>query len=504
MKTCILKYRMIVILILIATPGIMLLKAQNLKTGMGLMDHRVAKGGVVDLEIESYRGTLQWQKSADGTSWMDIEGQTGSKYLLTATSDAYVRAAVKSENCDPVYTGTVHIIIYEQPAVTTAEVLDITSSAASCGGTVTSDGGDPVTSRGICWSMNPEPTIADSVTTNGAGTGAFASQMSGMTGNTTYYVRAYATNNAGTGYGNEISFVTSPAVPVLTTNEVTAIMAATATSGGNITSDGGSPITARGVCWSTSPNPDITGNKTSNGTGTGNFNSSIMLLTPNTTWYVRAYATNSIGTVYGNEISFNKTSGTFTDPRDSKVYKWTTIGTQIWMAENLAYLPSVSPSSVGSITVPYYYVFNYQNTVVVTAKNTSNYSTYGVLYNWEAAKTACPEGWHLPANSAITKLVNYVGSTPGGKLKEAGTQHWESPNFGATNASEFKALGSGIRTINANGWFSDFNKLSRFWTSTTAGSSESYMFGLFYDVAIANNGVTANRADGYSVRCIKD
>jgi hypothetical protein len=127
--------------------------------------------------------------------------------------------------------------------------------------------------------------------------------MTGLTGGTLYYVRAYATNSAGTAYGNELSFTTLT-TPTVSTSTVTAITQTTATSGGNVTSDGGAAVTARGVCWSITPSPAITGNHTSDGVGSESFVSSISGLTPNTIYYVRAYATNSAGTSYGTQQSF--------------------------------------------------------------------------------------------------------------------------------------------------------------------------------------------------------
>jgi hypothetical protein len=168
-----------------------------------------------------------------------------------------------------------------------------------------------VTSRGFCYGENSAPTISSSKVSNGT-YGKYSDELTGLKPNTKYYLRAYASNGITTFYGNQTSFVTPNVqinVPALTTTHVTSITATTASSGGNISSDGGSPITAKGICWSTSPNPTIAlPTKTNDGIGTGSFVSNISGLTANTTYYVRAYATNSIGTSYGNELSFTTAS----------------------------------------------------------------------------------------------------------------------------------------------------------------------------------------------------
>ncbi len=188
--------------------------------------------------------------------------------------------------------------------VSTTNASSVTSTTATSGGNISADGGASVTARGVCWSTSQNPTITNSKTTDGAGTGSFTSSITGLSPGTTYYARAYATNSIGTAYGNQISFTTTVVVPVLTTTTASAVTSSSATSGGNITSDGGTSVTARGVCWSTSQNPTTANSKTSNGTGTGSFTSSITGLSPGTTYYVRAYATNSAGTGYGDQVSF--------------------------------------------------------------------------------------------------------------------------------------------------------------------------------------------------------
>ena len=191
------------------------------------------------------------------------------------------------------------------PTLTTTAASTITLTTAVAGGNITADGGGAVTARGTCWSLNANPIITDPKTSDGTGTGSFISNITGLLPGTTYHIRAYATNSAGTAYGNDLSFTTTQiGVPTLTTTAVTSITLTTAVSGGNITADGGGSVTARGICWSTTSGPTTDDANTSDATGSGSFTSNLSLLLPGTTYYVRAYATNSAGTAYGNEVSF--------------------------------------------------------------------------------------------------------------------------------------------------------------------------------------------------------
>ena len=194
------------------------------------------------------------------------------------------------------------------PSATTTSISSITAVSASSGGTVPSDGGFSVTARGVCWNTGGAPTIADSTTIDGSGTGAFTSSLTGLGPATTYHVRAYATNSQGTAYGNEISFTTAPTIPTLTTTAATNIMSNSASGGGDISFDGGAAVTARGLCWNTTGSPSISDSTTTDGSGPGAFTSSLTGLGPATVYYVRAYATNSQGTAYGNTISFTTTA----------------------------------------------------------------------------------------------------------------------------------------------------------------------------------------------------
>ncbi len=415
------------------------------------------------------------------------------------------------------------------PTVTTGDIAEITTTTATCTSEVTSDGGAEITVRGVCWSTSEEPTTTDSKTEDGTGLGEYTSNITSLTPNTTYYVRAYATNSEGTAYGGQRNFTTTAeqAIPTVTTGGVTNISTTTATCSGNVTADGGSSVTARGVCWSTSQNPTTANSKTTNGTGLGTYTSNITGLSPNTTYYVRAYATNSEGTAYGEQGSFKTNQGavgdTFTDSRDGNVYKTVTIGNQTWMAQNLAYLPSVVGPGTESYTTPYYYVYDYNGTNVSTAKATDHYNTYGVLYNWPAALTACPAGWHLPSDAEWTQLENYLadnghnydGTTGGGRSKIAkslaSASGWNSySGTGAVgntdypayrNKSGFTALPGGVR--HNDGTFHHLGYFGYWWSSTESNTNDAWDRHLYYN----DGGVLryySGKENGFSVRCVRD
>ena len=198
-------------------------------------------------------------------------------------------------------TGRTTGVTADPPVVTTADISEISTVFAVGGGTVPSDGGAPVTARGVVWDTASSPTLANSKTVDGTGSGSFKSKLTGLTAGMTYHVRAYATNDAGTSYGNEVTFKTldSLLVPTVTTSAVSNVLVKQAQSGGNVLAWGGDTVKARGVCWNTTGDPTIADSKTVNGNKLGSYSSTLYPLQASTKYYVRAYATNSIGTGYG-------------------------------------------------------------------------------------------------------------------------------------------------------------------------------------------------------------
>ena len=201
------------------------------------------------------------------------------------------------------------------------------------------------------------------------------------------------------------------------------------------------------------------------------------------------------------------------DTRDYNIYDTVAIGNQCWFQENLAYLPVVHSNAEfatqGSSLSPGYGVYGYNGSDVATAKLESNYSTYGVLYNWYAVSTTtngntnlCPDGWHLPTDAEFTTLSDFLGgeSIAGGKMKQAGTVYWNSPNTGADNSSGFTALPAGSRKD--DGDFGSLGGFAIFWSSPGNGPGDSWLRYLRSGFAKVFRNIV-NQNFGYSVRCLR-
>lgn len=193
--------------------------------------------------------------------------------------------------------------------ITTNQVTLITSDSAMGGGTIVDDGGDIIKERGLCWSINKNPVVSDSKVASGIGKGAFSVMMKGLSPNTSYNVRAYSISEQGEVYGNEVNFKTAIRIPSLVTTNISNITGSKVIIANQILSDGGATITQRGVCWSSSNSTPTTNDNINISTSTTSiYDVNLSTLMANTTYRLRAFATNSAGTGYSPTISF-RTSG---------------------------------------------------------------------------------------------------------------------------------------------------------------------------------------------------
>ena len=354
--------------------------------------------------------------------------------------------------------------------------------------------------------------------------------LSGLTEGTKYYYKITATNELGTTNSIGYSFTTF-AKPIITTKDISEITTTSALSGGNILSDFGSPVFEKGICWSTTPNPTNSDNKVLSSLEGTNFTDPVTNLIPNSTYYLRAYAINSVGTGYGNEIILKTYTGTITDI-DGNQYYTVTIGDQLWMAQNLKTTKYQNGDPIGT-TSPFYkdittesnpkYQWSYLG-------DEANADIYGRLYTWYTVtdnRNLCPAGWHVATdvewNNLEVWLINngykYDGSTNNEVYNKigkslSGTALWVestvegsigNPDFPAyRNKSGFSALPAGFRSY--SGGFTALGLNSVWWTSTEDTSSPQYARVRILSNAdnfILNNGYPKNDVAN-SVRCIKD
>jgi uncharacterized protein (TIGR02145 family) len=315
--------------------------------------------------------------------------------------------------------------------------------------------------------------------------------------NTQYIYRVYSYNSAGFSatYSNELILRTK-SVPQIITNLISSISYSSALGGGTISSDGQSPIIARGVIWDTLPSPTFnlkTKTSDSVGVGIGNFQSIIVGLMPSTKYYLRAYARNNIGVAYGNEISFITTQPTQVN-----------IGTQKWMKENLDVMTYRNGDIIPQVTDPNAWAGLTSGAWCYSSNDPADGAIYGKLYNWYAVndpRGLAPVGWHIPTDAEWSTLGNYLGVNAGGKLKANGTNLWKYPNTGQADCG-FSGLPGGSRDL--NGVFSDVGFGGNWWSTTQASSTGAWYRNLFYSSGDLTRYSFNNLRWGFSVRCIKD
>jgi uncharacterized protein (TIGR02145 family) len=292
--------------------------------------------------------------------------------------------------------------------------------------------------------------------------------------------------------------------PSVTTMGVSDIRLNSVLCKGHITSDGGSAVTARGFVWSSNiSDPTLADNVTVDGAGDGRFSTLLSELEDDEDYFVKAYATNKIGTTYGKVLVFKTAAVT---DADGNAYRIVTIGTQTWMVDNLKTTKYRDGSDIPLVTDDEAWKALTSPGYCWTENNEAKYKDpYGALYNWYTVNTnnLCPDGWHVPSDAEWTVLIDkYKGSNKaGGKLKEAGTEHWISPNTGATNESGFTGLpGSFRQNI---GKFTTFGYYGSYWSSKATSDTYANSLLLQFNNEMARF-ETITKKSGMYVRCIQD
>ena len=412
------------------------------------------------------------------------------------------------------------------PTLTATVVSSITANSAITGGEVMSDGGAPVTMRGVCWSLtNPTPTISDNKTSDGSGLGVFTSSITGLLPNSSYYIRAYATNSVGTAYYSQAPFKTlSLITPTITTAPITSITSISAISGGNIVSDGGSSVIARGVCWNTSSNPTVANSKTSDASVAGIFTSSIIGLTSNTTYYVKAYATNSIGTAYGSEIKFTTnlalslptvTSITVSNITPSGVTlesNVTSDGNATVTERGVVYSTIQNPTTANNKTAIGSGPGSFTSTVTSLTANTTYYvrayaiNSQGTAYGSQTSFTTTQilnlatvitsEASSILTNSAV--LGGNVTSGGNATVTERGVVYSTTPNPTTANSKTVIGIGTGSFSSNVTGLTANTTYYVRSFAINNQGTSYGSQVSFTTSQALSLPTITTTSASSIS------
>jgi hypothetical protein len=398
------------------------------------------------------------------------------------------------------------------PSVIADSVTNIRALEASISSRIIDDGGSQIVKRGVCWSILPNPTTNDSITSDGGNPiGSFVSNPKTLLPNTTYYIRAYASTSIGTGYSNQLSFKTRDGISVINLDSIFNIRAFDATSSSSIINDGGAPILNRGVCWSLLPSPTINDNKTNDGTSIGMVNSFITSLLPDTTYYLRAYSTTIAGISYSSEISFKTKYTVYCTSVPTLVVDVINPATgKTWMDRNLG--------------------------AERKAQNDADYLSIGDLYQWgrrtdghqcrnsteiffSSSSSDQPQhgsfiqngnDWRNPPNNNLWQGVNGINNPCPSNYRLPTSQELDQERLSWMNNSGWGAFQSPLKLTMAgfrNNGISGVGSCGKYWSSTIDGNSAFFLE--FIPIHFAMFSLKAkiwsqSRTDGASVRCIKN
>lgn len=292
------------------------LETTDIRAGSAVLNAKITR----DLNPSIHEYGFVYSKTAaptirNGANKVQVPGvpPIGSQYNslisnLEKETYYYARAYV-TNGTDTLYGNQVSFKTVEGlPIVKTLNSKNVSSSSAIIECEVVDDQGASITARGVCYSLTPLPTTDGKHTNDGTGVGKWDSPLSNLSANATYYIRAYATNSFGTGYGEQLEVTTTEGLAVVRTGEITAVTSNSASCSGEVVSDGDRQVTERGICWRKSAYPTTNDTHATNGTGVGTFKCSMTNLEAGVEYHVRAYAINSAGTVYGEDKTFTTSS----------------------------------------------------------------------------------------------------------------------------------------------------------------------------------------------------
>ena len=340
---------------------------------------------------------------------------------LTPNTTYYVRAFL-TNNLGDFYGDEVSFTtVAGQILLNTLPISNITTNTATTGGELLSDGNTIITAKGVCWSLTNSPTIDDNFSNNYDSTTTFESIIEGLSPNTEYFVRAFATNEFGTYYGNELIIFTLSGEIILETGEAYDITIDNAFINCNIISDGGAEVIEKGICWNLDGNPTIADQINTQGSGSDNYTADLSMLENYTDYYARAFATNSTGTYYGNEIEFKTlaavgTTDTFTDEYGNEYGMvlmcdgawWTTNNLNVSYYNNGDPIPEIQDQSEWGYAEEGAWCFH--------NNNQGNESTHGRIYNWYTIgdeRGIAPDGWEIISVDHWSNLIDCLGGDVG-------------------------------------------------------------------------------------------
>lgn len=400
------------------------------------------------------------------------------------------------------------------PDVTTTSISNISGSNATSGGDITDDGSSPVIARGVCWSTGTNPIIADNKSNDGTGSGSFSSNITGLNGDNVYFVRAYATNSVGTGYGISLSFTSFGRAPTAMAQPATDINSTTATLNGSINSNNLSTMVTFEYGTTTSYGSTVTAIQSPvTGGITSTVSADITGLTIATLYHYRVKAANTLGITYGSDLTFT----TVLTDVEGNTYKIVTIGDQVWMQENLKTTKYRNGDLIGTTSSVTLDITGELNPKYQWASSVAGYGRQYTYYAITDNRNVCPTGWHVPTDAQWTTLTDYLtnnGYGFGGSGHDiakslAATSGWtEDPTAGnvgndpaSNNSSGFTGLPSGGRYSNGVVKYLSYHGI--WWSSTESAATFAYFRCIGYIPAEVYRGLFS-KSYGLSVRCLQD